>query len=131
MLRIPGVKIFSDGGSCNRMAFSFEPPDGGGPGDVFLETQALAEAIVEVQAAGYQAAIHALGDRAVETTLDAIDQALDGAANEFRHRIDHNVFIRPELLSRYGDIGVVPVAIGSLRVCDLVDQRGGVSQFGE
>jgi hypothetical protein len=67
----------------------------------------LAAVVSEVQAAGYQAAIHSIGDRAIETVLDAIDVALDGQPNTYRHRIEHNSFIRPELLTRYGELGIV------------------------
>ncbi|UCB43006.1 MAG: amidohydrolase family protein [Dehalococcoidales bacterium] len=113
MLRIIGVKIFSDGGSCLRPAFSLDLPEwavlDGPQGDLFVTEEELAAVINEVQAAGFQAAIHAMGDRAIETVLNAIDVALDGQPNTYRHRIEHNYNIRPELLTRYGDLGIVAV----------------------
>ncbi|NIN64413.1 MAG: amidohydrolase family protein, partial [Anaerolineae bacterium] len=64
MLRIGGVKIFADGGSCNAPAVSFEYPDGVGHGDLYFTQEELNQVLADLQARGYQAAIHALGDRA-------------------------------------------------------------------
>lgn len=110
MLRIIGVKIFSDGGSCRRPAFTVSWNDnvfGNTSGHLFVEEDVLTTVISEAQAAGYQVAIHAIGDRGVETCLNAIGAALDGQPNTYRHRIEHNTFIRPDLLTRYGELDIV------------------------
>ena len=60
------------------------------------------------QALGFQVAMHSRGDVTVETALNAIERALDGQPNTHRHRIDHNDFLRPDLLSRYGEVGAIP-----------------------
>jgi predicted amidohydrolase YtcJ len=64
------------------------------------------------------AAIHALGDRAVELAQNAIASALHGQPNANRHRIEHNTVIRPEQLSRYGEIGILPVVYALYPSCD-------------
>lgn len=102
MLRIPGVKVFSDGGSCGNAAFSSDPQ-----ANLFLTEEELTDAVLHIQNAGYQAAIHALGDLAIETVLNALENVLSGTPNTRRHRIEHNAYIRPELLPHYGKIGVV------------------------
>jgi predicted amidohydrolase YtcJ len=110
MLRIIGVKIYSDGGSCLLPAFSVswhDPQYGDTTGYLFIEENALAAVITEAQSAGFQVAIHSIGDRAIETCINAIGTALDGQPNTYRHRIEHNTFIRPELLTRYGELGIV------------------------
>lgn len=111
MLRIIGVKIFCDGGSYLRPAFSMDLPAsavlGGTQGDLFLTQSELAEIVRVAQAAGFQVAIHAIGDRGIETALNAIGAALNGQPNTYRHRIEHNCFIRPELLARYSELGIV------------------------
>lgn len=113
MLRINGIKIMSDGGSCNRPAFSMDLPEWavikGQQGDLYLNAKQLTTIVSEAQALGYQVAIHAMGDRAVETVLNGIEGALNGQPNKYRHRIEHNFNIRPELLARYGQIGIVAV----------------------
>ena len=125
MLRIPGVKIFTDGWTCGLLpAFSFELPDATDPdhlqGDLLLTEEQLTDILIDLQSAGYQSAIHALGDRAVENALNALEKALRGAPNIFRHRIEHNMYIKPELLTRYGQLGVVPV-VWSSKACFIQD----------
>jgi predicted amidohydrolase YtcJ len=116
-LRIGGVKIFADGGTCRDVALSYELEPGGGLGDLFFEQQALNDLVAKAQAAGRQVAIHALGDRAVEQAQNAIAAALAGAPNTYRHRIEHNAVVRPELLARYGEIGIVPTVFGLYPHC--------------
>ncbi len=79
MLRINGVKIFTDGGSCGHVALSFDYDDHG-LGDLWMTQEVLNNAVAEAQTAGYQVAIHAIGDRAV-----AQGEALFGSA--IAHRL--------------------------------------------
>ncbi len=132
MLRIPGLKIFSDGGTCGKdAAYSFELPsakEANFPrGNLFLTEEELTDMVVQAQNAGYQAAIHAIGDRAIETVLNALENALAGDPNTQRHRIDHNAYLRPDLLPRYGEIDVV-ASIPNSSACwseSMIDARGG------
>lgn len=117
MLRIGGVKIFADGGSCNRPALSYETSPGSGLGDLYLTGDQIAEVVKEAQSVGHQVAIHALGDRAIEAALDGIESALDGQPNTFRHRIEHNAILRPDLLPRYGEMGIVATIFGTFPSC--------------
>jgi predicted amidohydrolase YtcJ len=115
-LQIPGIKIFTDGGACNAPAVSFNQDgilDGVGSGDLYVAVEELTQILVEVQGNGYQAAVHALGDRAVETSLDAIEAALDGGPNSHRHRIEHNALVRDDMLQRYSEVDVVALIFGS------------------
>lgn len=115
-LRINGIKIFADGGSCGVPATSFTGFRGD-QGDLWLDDAALIAAIETAQAGGYQVAIHALGDRAVEQTLNAIEAALDGGPNIYRHRIEHNAVIRDDLLARYGEVQPVALIFGAFPYC--------------
>ncbi|NOZ93632.1 MAG: amidohydrolase family protein [Acidobacteria bacterium] len=117
MLRIGGVKMFADGGSCGDPAFSFQYPDSESYGDLFLSESELTKAVAAADQRGYQVAIHAYGDRAVETAQNAIAAVLDGGPNVNRHRMEHNVLVRPELVARYGQIGIVPVIFGYFPTC--------------
>ena len=118
MLRIGGVKIFADGGSCEGVALSYEMTPGEGLGDLFFSQQELNDLVAGVQAQGRQVAIHAAGDRAIEQAQNAIAAALNSAPNDNRHRIEHNAIIRPELLPRYGEIGIVPLVFSRYELCD-------------
>lgn len=113
-LRIGGVKLFADGGTCGSPAVSVEFSDGSGFGDLFLTRDDVEAAIREVEATGHQAVIHAIGDRAVRAAQDGIEAALDGRPNALRHRIDHNVVVSPDLIPRYAEVGIQPVLFGYL-----------------
>jgi len=116
MLRIGGVKLFTDGGTCGGPALSYDHPIYG-YGDLWFTQEELNAMIADIGASGYQAAIHAGGDRAIEQALNAIEFALDGGPNTPRHRIEHNATVRPDMLSRYSDVGVVPTIFGAYPVC--------------
>jgi predicted amidohydrolase YtcJ len=112
MLRIGGVKLFTDGGSCGAPAFSYDHPSSG-YGDLWFTQDELNTIVADIHASGYQAAIHAMGDRAVEQALNAIESALEGRrGNTLRHRIEHNATVRPDMLSRYSEVGVVALIFG-------------------
>ncbi len=121
MLRFGGVKIFADGGTCNRPALSYETSPGSGLGDLYLTSDQIADLVSEAQSVGHQVAIHALGDRAIEAALDGIESALDGQPNTFRHRIEHNAILRPDLLPRYGEVGVVATIFATFPSCTPFD----------
>lgn len=116
MLRIGGAKIFVDGGSCGAPAFSYNHPVYG-HGDLWFTQAELNAMIVDIQAAGHQAAIHALGDRAVDQALRAVESALDGGPNTPRHRIEHNGVVRDDTLARYAEVGAVPLIFGAYPAC--------------
>jgi len=118
MLHITGVKIFTDGGTCGAPALSMELTEGGGFGDLWLSQEELNQAVAEAQARGFQVAVHAIGDRAIEQTQNAIASALDGGPNTYRHRIEHNSVLRPDLLSRYSEIGIVATIFGEYPACN-------------
>ena len=102
-LRTPGVKVFTDGGSCNSPAVTFPYPDGS-YGDLYFTGDELAEIIRHAQRAGYQVALHSSGDRSRDVALEALSDALGRAPNLFRHRIEHNSLIRPDQIPRYGGV---------------------------
>jgi len=116
-LFVGGVKIFSDGGACRNAAageppieeYEIEPP--------FFEPAVLEELVRSAHDEGYQVLIHAQGDLAIRDAQDAIAAVLDGGPNTLRHRIDHNSIVTPELRSRYGEIGIVPVIFGTFPTC--------------
>jgi predicted amidohydrolase YtcJ/regulation of enolase protein 1 (concanavalin A-like superfamily) len=112
MLRIGGVKIYADGGACGSWALSYTIPDVG-YGDLWFTQDEMNAIVNSLDAAGYQIAIHAMGDRAIEQVLNAFEFVLDGRPNTLRHRIEHSATLRPDLIPRYSEIGVVATIFGS------------------
>lgn len=118
MLRIGGIKVMADGGVCGAWARSYELP-GFGYGDLWFTQDEMNSIIKNLDAAGYQLAIHAIGDRAVEQVLNALELTLAGRPNTLRHRIEHSATLRPDLISRYSEIDVVATIFGSYPNCDV------------
>jgi predicted amidohydrolase YtcJ len=116
LLRIGGIKLFTDGGSCNAPAVSYEHAFGGN-GDLYFDAGEIAALIAPYDEAGYQVAVHAIGDRAVEATLNGLEMVIGDSGNPNRHRIEHNAVVRPETRDRYDEVGAVAVIFGSFGTC--------------
>jgi len=116
MLRIPGVKITTDGGTCGPVAITFpwwSPPLVPPFGNLWFDQPTLDAAVAEADAAGYQVAIHAMGDRARDVAMTAIGNALGPTPNVLRHRIEHDLFMRPDQIEYYAHTGIVPTLLTS------------------
>lgn len=118
-LRVAGIKIFLDGGSCGMAAMSQEFVFGEGLGDLWLTQDQLNTAVDAANQRGYQVLMHAMGDRAVEQAQNALEYALGGGPNLLRHRIDHNFVVRPDLMARYSEVDAVTVIWLYHEVCTL------------
>jgi len=67
--------------------------------------------VAEFDARGLQVCIHAQGDRAIETALDAYDSVRNGRpGNPLRHRIEHGGSLFAPLASRAAALGIVVAA---------------------
>ncbi len=114
-LRFGPTKIFADGSLIGRTAAMFDDFDGepGNNGYFQMPEEVLHSLILKAHRAGWQVATHAIGDRAVSSVLDGIEQALaahprDGA----RHRIEHCGMTRASDVDRIARLGVIPVPQG-------------------
>lgn len=112
LVHVTGVKIFLDGGSCNRIARSV-----GDPGDLYFSLGEVIQLISDIEDRGYQAAVHALGDRAIDQVLQAMGAVIGDSSNPMRHRIEHNASVRPDQIPLYNDIGPVATIFGEASAC--------------
>ena len=111
-LAIAGVKFYADGWlgprtcACSETFADVKPPDNG---VLFQDADRLAARLEPVVAAGLRPATHAIGDRAIETALDAYERVYGGAGGcrEARPRIEHAQLLRDDLIGRIVDLGVV------------------------
>ena len=112
-LKLGGMKLFIDGGLTSRAAAMHEPYWGTDIlGDLAFEPGEFKEIIKQLDAAGYQIAVHAIGDRAEDVVLDAYAALPDRLAdNGSHHRIEHagNCNWTDERASRFVDLEVIPV----------------------
>ncbi|MFF7891712.1 amidohydrolase [Streptomyces sp. NPDC007907] len=110
-LSVGALKIWTDGGMMARTAALTSPYEGlDHAGQLQEDPEALTELIVDGHLAGWQLAVHAIGDRAADVTLDAIERAQRLRPRpEARHRIEHAGLIRPDQLPRLARLGVSAV----------------------
>ncbi len=112
MLRIGPVKIFADGSLIGKTAalsegYSSDPDN---TGFFVTEPELLREQILSAHAAGWQLAIHAIGDRAITYVLDCYEEALNAhPRKDHRHRIEHCGVLTMELIDRIARLRVIPV----------------------
>jgi predicted amidohydrolase YtcJ len=111
---VPGaVKIMQDGIAENYTAGMSAPYlDGcgcatGNRGLSFVDPALLREAVVRLDAEGFQVHFHAIGDRAVREALDAVEQArTTNRPNDLRHHIAHIQVVHPDDRRRFAGLGV-------------------------
>jgi predicted amidohydrolase YtcJ len=108
------VKIMADGVMENYTGALLEPYcDGcGGRTDnyglSYVDAEALAEALCELDRHGFQVHMHAIGDRAARHCLDAVAVArAANGMNDLRHHIAHLQLVQPEDVPRFAELGVV------------------------
>ncbi len=141
-LRIPGIKVFVDGANvegrgCWALSepYSSTPPGlgevgcGTDRGDLYLSQDQLNTIVAGAQHDGYRVALHAMGDRAIDTALNAIQYALAGKPKgDFRHQIEHNSLARPDQLKRYEELGVLVSVRGHLDLCDADSKQKNIQE---
>jgi predicted amidohydrolase YtcJ len=108
-LRVGWAKAYADGALGSRTAALFEPYRGGTSDEVGIlrltdeQLDGLASA---ARAAGISLAVHAIGDRAVATALDAIERAPARRKGAPPDRIEHVQLVRPSDMPRFAELGV-------------------------
>lgn len=109
-LRVIGVKIFADGGSCLCPALS-QPRQSfleecGPFGHLFKTQEEMNATVAEVLNAGYPIAMHAIGDSAIGVGLNAFENAFAGNGNQLRSRMEHLRVMREDLADQMAALGI-------------------------
>lgn len=107
------VKIMADGVAENFTAAMLDPYLDAcghthlGSGIEFVDPAVLREAAPRLDALGFQLHFHAIGDRAVRNSLDAVEAARSANGwSDNRHHIAHIQVIHPEDIPRFRTLGV-------------------------
>ena len=106
------IKIMLDGCPESATGSMLDPYEGAfgeehGRGLQFVEEDALREALVRLDALGFQVHQHALGDRAFRSALDAVQAAREAnGMNDARHHIAHLQLPDPADIPRLRPLGV-------------------------
>lgn len=128
-LSIGALKLWLDGGMMARTAALTAPyltPDGsgsgtgsgtsidddgsGGSGHLAFDHDELAALILDAHRAGWQLAIHAIGDAAVDQAIAVVTAAQEAHPRpDARHRVEHCGLVRPDQLPRLADAALTAV----------------------
>lgn len=115
-LRFAGVKLFMDGALGPHTAAMLDPYEGepGNRGLLNLSDEDTARLAREATSGGIGVAIHAIGDRAVRTALDGIEQTLraNDTATQAGHaaprfRLEHVQLAAESDIQRMARLGVI------------------------
>lgn len=114
VLRIGGIKMSVDGGFTGRNSAFYDELEGDDPGHpmIRIERDELTEAIRRHHEAGIRVCVHAMGDQAIDMTIDSFEQVLAASPNsDHRHRIEHlgNWQLTEDRLRRIIDSRLIPV----------------------
>ena len=107
------IKIMLDGCPESCTGSMLAPYEGHygeqhGLGIQFVDEELLKEAVVALDALGFQVHQHALGDRAVRSALDAVQAAREANGwNDARHHVAHLQLPDPADLPRLRELGVI------------------------
>jgi predicted amidohydrolase YtcJ len=110
-LRILGTKFMCDGSMSGYTAALYEPYSNEPTeyGIIVQSVEELKRGIVEAHKAGLRPLTHAIGDRAIDIVLDAIEEALtERPAPDHRMRIEHCSLPTDKAIERMKRLGVIP-----------------------
>jgi len=129
-LKTGALKAVTDGALGSRTAALLAPyrDNPSNSGILRIEPEQLKKMVIERDKAGFQIALHAIGDRANRIALDAFAAAR--AANgkrDARHRIEHAQVVALNDIPRFAALGV----IASMQPChETTDMRWAEARLG-
>jgi predicted amidohydrolase YtcJ len=110
-LRMGAFKVITDGSSSGPTAATREPYTSNSDdfGILYWRQDDLDDLIGRAHRQGFQCTVHAVGDKAIEQTLNAMARAQAEFPREgLRHRIEHCGILPGDLQARVGTQGIVP-----------------------
>jgi predicted amidohydrolase YtcJ len=116
MLRLSQIKLYSDGVPSLNSAAVLEPygllihPEANPTGGNYFTEERMARYISELERVGFGVIVHAIGDRAVRESLNAIEAAAaknpELSGNVRRHYVTHVGWVHPQDISRFAELNV-------------------------
>ena len=107
-INVDCIKIFIDGVLEGQTGAVLEPYLGtDNYGQLYLEQEVLNAVVTRFDSENIQIHTHAIGDRAVRSTLDAFEYAISmNGKTDNRHHISHLQMIDEEDIPRFSELGV-------------------------
>jgi predicted amidohydrolase YtcJ len=103
------IKLYADGALGSRGAALLAPytDDPKNTGLVIQPAEEIERVARLALARGWQVGVHAIGDRANRTVLDAYERAGCAVARDHRFRIEHAQVVEPSDIPRFAKLGVI------------------------
>ena len=127
-VRVNGVKIFTDGSLGGRTAALREPytDDPKNSGLLRMSDGELDDLVDLVDSMGFQAIVHAIGDRAVEQSVRSLSR-VSGANNPRRHRIEHAGLVPRDLRGKMAKHGIA----AAVQPCFVTSDTWAIDRVGD
>jgi len=109
-LKLGGLKMFADGSLGARTAALDKPYDDepSTKGILCLSQKKLYRTILKAEKGGFQVCVHAIGDRALMTVLNAFEDALRNShKNLLRHRVEHASVLNENIVKLLRKLGLI------------------------
>lgn len=108
--RIGAIKAWSDGSNQGRSGYQRQPYlNSTSRGSLNYTLDELTTAIRAAHQDGWQVCVHANGEAAIDTTLDAYASVLgDQPVTDRRHRIEHCSILHDDQIARMQALGLTP-----------------------
>ena len=115
LLRVTQIKMYSDGIIHNSTAALIEPykeyfEEVGPLGLNYFDKTRMTTYVTALETVGFDMHIHAIGDRAVRESLDAIEDSMQvngTLESPRRHRLTHVEMVDSADLGRFAELGVI------------------------
>jgi len=111
MLTVRAMKLYMDGALGSRGAALFEEynDDPGNRGVTYMGEKELEVAVMASAQKGFQACVHAIGDRANHIVLNVYERVLKAMpAGDYRFRIEHVQVLSRDDIRRFKELAVLP-----------------------
>ncbi|MDC0237300.1 amidohydrolase [Gammaproteobacteria bacterium] len=110
-VRATSIKIWLDGvieAQTAALLAPYSDRDDGYRGELQNLPHDLNKAVIGLDAAGFQVHFHAIGDRAIRVSLDALERAQEAnGTRDSRHHLSHIQLFDPADVPRFADLNVV------------------------
>ncbi len=109
-LSMPGIKVFADGVAehpAQSAALLDAYRNSGKNGELLFDPQGFARLVDAADARGWLVHVHAIGDRAVRASLDAVAFARQQRSSGVPHSITHLQMVNPKEFARFAPLDVI------------------------
>jgi predicted amidohydrolase YtcJ len=109
-LTLPGIKVFADGVAEHpaQSAALLQPyKNSGKNGELLFDPKGFAELVDAADGRGWLVHVHAIGDRAVRESLNAVAFARSHRQSGIAHSITHLQLVNPKDFERFKDLNVI------------------------